>query len=427
MSSISGPLRHLSRTEIPGGGQITVRGSLAFVGHMAPPLGTTILDVSDPRKPSIVCQIEIEEKWTKSHKVRVTGDLMIVNQELYNKHFFKKHHIVSDAERELTNTYGRHPTDEELASKLDITRAGLDELRAFRDRGYHSGGFKIFDISNPTKPHLLKYQRTGGIGVHRFDCDEQYAYISTEMDGYSGNILVVYDIRKPSDPREVSRWWIEGQNTGNGESPSWSGNEKRLHHVLRKGDKLWASCWRGGAYVIDVSDIEKPRTIGHYGYQPPWPFPTHTVLPVPHPIRGRRLALVADEEMPHPDNQPCAFLWVLDVTDLGNIQALSTFHVTDFGAKWRDEGGAYPNGYYGPGLHQIQEHLDSNLVSCAWFAAGLRVVDISDPFCPREVAHYMPGPAPGSRLAQTNDVFVDDRGLIYIVDRIGGLDILEMT
>jgi len=31
-------------------------------------------------------------------------------------------------------------------------------------------------------------------------------------------------------------------------------------------------------------------------------------------------------------------------------------------------------------------------------------------------------------MIQTNDVFVDDRGLVYIIDRLhGGLDILEYT
>ena len=29
-----------------------------------------------------------------------------------------------------------------------------------------------------------------GIGVHRFDMDERYAYISTEMQGYVGNIQI---------------------------------------------------------------------------------------------------------------------------------------------------------------------------------------------------------------------------------------------
>ena len=40
---------------------------------------------------------------------------------------------------------------------------------------------------------------------------------------------------------------------------------------------------------------------------------------------------------------------------------------------------------------------------------------------------FIPKPAAGRVAPQTNDVDVDDRGLIYIVDRYAGFDILELT
>jgi hypothetical protein len=43
--------------ELPGGGQIVIQGSTAFVGHQYGPEGTTILDISDPRKPKVLSQI----------------------------------------------------------------------------------------------------------------------------------------------------------------------------------------------------------------------------------------------------------------------------------------------------------------------------------------------------------------------------------
>jgi hypothetical protein len=69
-----------------------------------------------------------------------------------------------------------------------------------------------------------------------------------------------------------------------------------------------------------------------------------------------------------------------------------------------------------------------NLVYVAWFNAGLRIVDISDPYRPTEAGYFIP-PAPAGRPAcQSNDVFVDDRGLIFLSDRWGGgLDILQFT
>ena len=62
--------------------------------------------------------------------------------------------------------------------------------------------------------------------------------------------------------------------------------------------------------------------------------------------------------------------------------------------------------------------------------AGVRAYDIGDPFQPREVAYFVPG-APArapSGAIQLNDVYVDERRIVYTVDRfVGGLYILELT
>ena len=43
----------------------------------------------------------------------------------------------------------------------------------------------------------------------------------------------------------------------------------------------------------------------------------------------------------------------------------------------------------------------------------------------KEVAFYMPDVPQGSQRVQSNDVTVDERGLIYLLDRVRGLHILE--
>ena len=56
---------------------------------------------------------------------------------------------------------------------------------------------------------------------------------------------------------------------------------------------------------------------------------------------------------------------------------------------------------------------------------GLRIVDVRDPSAPQEVGHFIPEPPAGRAGPQTNDVDLDNRGLIYVVDRGPSFDILE--
>jgi hypothetical protein len=65
-----------------------------------------------------------------------------------------------------------------------------------------------------------------------------------------------------------------------------------------------------------------------------------------------------------------------------------------------------------------------------FFNAGVRAYDIKDPYSPQEVAWFVPPKPDGSKVptAQINDVFVDDRGVVFAVDRhAGGLYTLEMS
>ncbi len=277
---------------------------------------------------------------------------------------------------------------------------------------------RFYDVSDRTRPRLLSYVRTHGFGTHRFDMDERYAYISTEMEGFLGNILVIYDIADPSRPAEVSRWWMPGQHIAGGETARGKGYDNRLHHALRQGNLLWAAVWFAGIRIIDVSDIAHPKTIGEYDYHPWSPSPTHTMLPMPAPVEGKRYAAVIDEQHGNVPGHARAGLWVFDVTDLAHPHPVSTFHLGESASPFSLAPGRF-------GAHQFQEHVRDTLLYCAWFSGGLRIIDIADPFHPRERGHFIPEPAGGRPSPQSNDVDVDGRGLIYLLDREVGLDILE--
>ena len=408
-------VRRIGHLDIPGGGQVMVQGDYAYVGHMEPPHGTSIIDVKDPRHPRVVSTIELDGPLSHSHKARIVGDLMIVNSEQNNRHTVRRAaSLLQSFEREGKSV----PPRTELAAQLKLKESDLDAVLSAAREGYRDGGFKIYDVSDRARPRLVTFVRTHGFGTHRFDMDERYAYISSEMEGYLGNILVIYDIRDPARPQEVSRWWMEGQHIAGGEKPVWNGYDNRLHHTMRSGNTLWAAVWFAGIRVVDVSDVARPRTIGAYDYHPWSPSPTHTVLPVPFSINDRQYAAVIDEQHGNVHGHARAGLWVFDVTDPTAIRPVSTFHLGERSSPWSGASGRF-------GAHQFQEHMEDTLLFCAWFSGGLRVIDIRDPFHPVERSHFIPEPLSGRPSPQSNDVETDSRGLVYLLDREAGFDILE--
>jgi hypothetical protein len=121
-------------------------------------------------------------------------------------------------------------------------------------------------------------------------------------------------------------------------------------------------------------------------------------------------------------------IWILDARDENNLVPISTCPMPN-PDDYKTRGGRF-------GAHNIHENTpvptawqSDQVVIGTFFNGGLRAFDISNPYAPVEIAHFVP-PAP--KLAPTgaiqlNDVFVDERGIVYTVDRhAGGLYILEM-
>jgi hypothetical protein len=364
----------LGHIDCPGGGQVWVEGTTLFVGHMRNPSGTTIVDVADPRNPRVLARIDVPDGW-HSHKVRVAGDIMLVNHEKLGQQ-------------------GDH------------------------DFG---GGLGIYDVSNPAEPRMISKWRTGGRGVHRYDFDGRYAYISPTAEGYIGNFVMILDLADPVNPTEVGRWWIPGQWQAGGEEYPWDNwVPPRCHHPIRRGDRLYVSYWHHGFYILDISDMSKPKPIAAHNTSPVYPHPTHTCLPMAQPIAGRDIMVVADEDVAKLYPAAPAFTWIYDIT-------VETLPVPI--ATWQVEGLHGDGSPQEPmmGCHQPSERPAGTIIPFAWFAQGMRLVDIADPYNPREVGHYTPDAPKGGARPSSNDVTIDSRGLIYLVDRVHGVDIIETS
>lgn len=355
--------RQVARMELSGAGQVVVEGDYAYVAHMRPPEGTTIIDISDRRNPKVAYRLQVPPN-VHTHKVQVHGELMLVNQE--------KHRFYEGPEKP-------------------------------------EGGLKVFDISVPRNPRQIAFVREGEWGYHRFTFDGLYCYGSPAPEGFVGNILGI-----------LSRWWVPGQWVAGGEEPLPEGRRTRMHHPIRLGDRLYSGWWHHGWYVHDMSDMSKPTPIVHRDWNPPATCPTHTVLPLPHAIKGRRILLVNEEEASDRlAPVPNAFLWVVDATEETNPVPIATYRAR------KDDEPFDPKCWYG--CHQPQEQIygDQTRFAIAWFAGGLRMIDISDPWSVKELGYYIPLPGKGYEATQTNDVYQAPDGLYYIVDRLAGFEILE--
>src|SRR5437667_274528 len=191
-----------------------------------------------------------------------------------------------------------------------------------------------------------------------------------------------------------------------------------------------------GFDLFDIGVPEQPRLISHFDASGPHSRGVHALWFVDgefvHMASG-----AADFQPRHPyDDQ---FYRIVDVRN--------TSHPVEVGRWWlpgtrAGDTAPAPHAAFARrggrfGAHNLHENLpvpmswtSDQIVIGTFFNAGVRAYDVSDPFQPREVAYFVPG-APARSPAgaiQLNDVYVDDRRIVYTVDRfVGGLYVLEMT
>jgi hypothetical protein len=128
-----------------------------------------------------------------------------------------------------------------------------------------------------------------------------------------------------------------------------------------------------------------------------------------------------------------------DITVETHPMVVSNFNVRESSGNFCSRGGRF-------GAHSSNESMApvvyGKLAFVTWFNAGVRAIDIRNPYRPREAGYFIPAitEATDKRCVkvdgkdrckvaiQTNNLETDDRGYIYIVDRANtGMHILELT
>jgi len=363
-----------------------------WLAHESAPKNVTAVDVTNPRKPSVLVQTALPHERMRSNSLDLVGDLLVVAYQ--------------------TQAPGLTPA-----------------------------GFEIFDVADPGKPRSIAFFDASGPasrGVHHlWFVDGEYVHMAagaadfTPRNRKDDQCYRIVDVRRPSQPTEVGRWWLPGTRDGDTEPPPPrhpvfdSGYRAHNTNVYpKRPDRAWVGYLDGGAIILDIADKAHPRLVARWDYQPPFPGFCHTLLP----LLDRGLLVVSDESIADGAKDWPKLVWILDIHEETKPVPISTCPLPPVKTFAR-RGGRF-------GAHNLHENrpapgtwISEDVIVGTFFNGGVRAFDVSDPFRPTEVAWAVP-PAPRKSRAkaiQLNDVFVDERQIVYTVDRIiGGLYIYEM-
>jgi len=367
---------------------------IMWLAHESAPKNFTGVDVSDPRNPKLVVQTDLPEAFMRSNSLELVGDVMAVAYQ--------------------TQKPGQKPA-----------------------------GFELFDISVPEKPKSITHVDASGAnsrGVHQlWFCDGEYVHLSAGAPDFNpthpqdDQFYRIFDVRNVSKPVEVGRWWLPGTREGDGVPPPARHQPPLLDRGFRahntnvypqRPDRCYLGYIDAGMFVLDISDKAHPKPICQWDNSPPYTGFTHTVVP----MFNRDLLIVTDESTSDNAADWPKLVWILDARDEQHLVPISTCPMPPVDA-YRGRGGRF-------GAHNIHENTPSpctwhseDIVIGTFFNGGLRAYDITNPYQPSEVGAFVP-PAPAKSpvgAIQLNDCFVDERKIVYTVDRFsGGLYILEM-
>jgi len=368
------------------------RRRILWLAHESAPKNVTAVDVTDPRKPAVVLQTDLPHERMRSNNLDVVGDLLVIAYQ--------------------TSAPGLTPA-----------------------------GFEILDVADPTRPRRIGFFDASGPtsrGVHHlWFVDGSYVHCASGAPDFTprnpkdDQCYRIIDIRRPSKPVEVGRWWLPGTRDGDAEPPlprhPKFDTGYRAHNTNvypQRPDRAYIGYLDGGAIVLDIADMGHPKMVARWDYHPPMPGFCHTVLPLFEP----GLLVVSDESIKDGAVDWPKLVWVLDNHVETRPLPIATCPLPPL-KKFARRGGRF-------GAHNLHENRpgpgiwhSEKIVVGTFFNGGVRAFDLSDPFRPVEVAYAVP-PAPRKspkKAIQLNDVLVDDRGVLFTVDRmIGGLYAYEL-
>ncbi len=411
---------------------------IAYIGHhggnaMNPmtgreePHGTSIVDVTDPKNPRYLAHIPGQP--LESGGTAESGGAQQVR-------------VCSGA----------------TLPRADKTKTYL--LRAYGNTA--NSAHEMWDVTDPSKPTRINIIVSGLRGTHKswWECDTGIAYLVSGQPGWRvPRMAKIYDLSDPTKPVFIRDFGLPGHQPGSTGTPP---GDNGLHGPVSTGPKgnrvyfAYGFVRDGIVQIVDrekllngpkepteanllypqISRMDMPPSVGAHNVFPLLRMPITEFAKEAESVRD--MLVIVDEAI----GGGCmatarAMMWIADITTETKPFGASNWTVPESSGNFCARGGRF-------GTHSSHENFTpiyyNRIMFIAHFNAGIRAVDVRDPFHPKEIGYYVPaltaktactpGGAglPCARVIQTNNVEVDDRGYIYGADRAGtGMHILELT
>ena len=362
----------------------------------------------------------------------------------------------------------------------NLPEGNPDKTYLLRTNGLLS--YELFDVTDPVAPQFLntiaetgnssRPESSRGIReTHKFqwECTTGIAYFNGTPEGWRvTRLLQAFDLGNPENPHHIRDFGLIGWEPDSQEAlPDYE--ISGLHQPFVVGHRMFLGYGSGNNGVLQILDTKKFLKGNPTSSDPFEPTPenllypqiarldmpsywgVHTAKPIYNVLipddghheqyRMKDLLVVVSEaggSARRCQATPDA-MFLIDITEEAMPFPISSFQVPAQPGNFCERGGRF-------GPHSVHDayhpKFDKTLVVLSYFNAGIRVVDIRNPFQPVEVGYFIPETTSNTaedcitinetehcnRAIQTNNVNIDDRGFIYAVDRANtGLHIVELT
>jgi hypothetical protein len=366
---------------------------------------------------------------------------------LYSGHSFDQGWSIVDVTDPANPRYVKfipYVTDDKSILTAQVTLHDdlmITSLNSFTPQAKPLPAILLWDISDPENPKQVGSWQGGVTGAHRNSYPGgKYAYLSTSYPGFTQHIMVILDVSDPAHPKEVGKYWQPGQKDGEPPSPYPEGFHGPVN--VSPDGKMASFGYTPDVVNLDISDPANPKLIGSLHITMPFASvgtqSVHTVLP----LWDRNLLYVSSEaQKSECQDDGMNFAGMIDNSKPAHPRLISIFPtpVPPPGLPYKDfcdKGGRFGPHNTSQEIHNPAIQQPGKLIDVAWFNAGLRVFDISDPRLPKEVGYFMPPERPGlkeqsgahaSPINWSEELAVDARGNIFMNDDKWGLFVLRYT